>query len=301
MATLRILGAGGWIPTATHATCSALLRSGDAAVLIDAGTGIERLVADRSLLEGVETLDLVLTHFHLDHVVGLGYMPGLRGAGGCPPRIWGPAAAVFGGSTDEMLRRAFTPPFADADYGLVAREVRELAVGEQQVGPFTVTARRQEGHSTPTLALRFDDLFTYCTDTPYDAGNAELARGSRVLLHEAWATEGAPEQTAIHSSGREAARVAAEAGRRAARAHPPAPADRPRRDARGGARRSSRPPSSPTTGSRSSSSPAAPGSDGRPPSGPVNRRRAAAVRSAANAPTRRGPRAARRPPRPRRA
>jgi ribonuclease BN (tRNA processing enzyme) len=212
VATLRILGAGGWIPTATHATCSALLRSGDAAVLIDAGTGIERLVADRSLLEGVETLDLVLTHFHLDHVVGLGYMPGLRGAGGCPPRIWGPGAAVFGGSTDEVLRRAFTPPFADADYRLVARDVRELAVGEQQVGPFTVTARRQEGHSTPTLALRFDDLFTYCTDTPYDAGNADLARGSRVLLHEAWATEGAPEQTAIHSSGREAARVAAEAG-----------------------------------------------------------------------------------------
>ena len=33
-----------------------------------------------------------------------------------------------------------------------------------------------------------------------------------MLLHEAWATEGAPEQTAIHSSGREAARVAAEAG-----------------------------------------------------------------------------------------
>jgi ribonuclease BN (tRNA processing enzyme) len=138
-------------------------------------------------------------------------MPGLRGAGGCPPRIWGPGAAVFGGSTEEVLRRAFTPPFADADFGLVAREVDELAVGEQRIGPFTVVARRQEGHSTPTLALRFDDLFTYCTDTPYDAGNAELARGSRVLLHEAWATDGAPEQTAIHSSGRDAARVAAEA------------------------------------------------------------------------------------------
>ena len=44
IATVRILGAGGWIPTGTHATCSALLREGDAAVLIDAGTGIERLV-----------------------------------------------------------------------------------------------------------------------------------------------------------------------------------------------------------------------------------------------------------------
>ena len=46
IATVRILGAGGWIPTGTHATCSALLRQGDAAVLIDAGSGVERLVAD---------------------------------------------------------------------------------------------------------------------------------------------------------------------------------------------------------------------------------------------------------------
>ena len=115
--------------------------------------------------------------------------------------------------------------------------------------------RRQEGHSTPTLALRFDDLLTYCTDTPYDAGNAELARGSRVLLHEAWATEGAPEQTRdplLRPRGRARGR---RGGRRAARAHPPAPADR--RTTRCSRRRgrSSRPPSSPTTGSRSSSSP----------------------------------------------
>jgi ribonuclease BN (tRNA processing enzyme) len=180
-------------------------------VLIDAGTGVERLVADRSLLEGVTQLDLVLTHFHMDHVAGLAYFPGLRGAGGCPPRLWGPAATVFGSSTDEVLRRAFTPPFSDADYGLIAREIRELAE-EQAVGPFTLRTRQQRGHSTPTLALRFDDLLTYCTDTPYDAGNARFAAGSRVLMHEAWAPAGSPESTDIHSSGADAGRVAAEAG-----------------------------------------------------------------------------------------
>jgi ribonuclease BN (tRNA processing enzyme) len=208
---VRILGAGGWIPTGTHATCSALLRDGDAAVLIDAGTGVERLVSDRSLLEGVTSLDLVLTHFHLDHVAGLAYFPGLRGAGGCPPRLWGPAATVFGTSTDEVLRRAFTPPFSDADYGLIAHEIRELG-DEQAVGPFTLRTRQQRGHSTPTLALRFDDLLTYCTDTPFDAGNPGFAAGSRVLMHEAWAPEGSPESTSIHSSGADAGRVAAEAG-----------------------------------------------------------------------------------------
>jgi len=209
---VRILGAGGWIPTGTHATCSALLRQGDAAVLIDAGSGVERLVADRSLLEGVERVELVLTHFHLDHVVGLAYLPGLRGAGGMPPRIWGPAQALFGTSTDAVLHTLYAPPFYDADYGLIATEVRELAEGEQAIGPFRLTTRIQPSHSTPTLALRFDDLLTYCTDTPYDAGNAELAAGSRVLMHEAWGTGGAPEATEIHSSGADAGRVARDAG-----------------------------------------------------------------------------------------
>ena len=98
----------------------------------------------------------MLTHFHLDHVVGLGYMPGLRGAGGCPPRIWGPGAAVFGGSTDDVLRRAFTPPFADADYGLVAREVRELAVGEQQVAALRAYARERGWDLTDAQLYRDD-------------------------------------------------------------------------------------------------------------------------------------------------
>ena len=208
---MRILGAGGWIPTGTHATCSALLRAGDAAVLIDAGSGVERLVAEPALLDGVERLELVLTHFHLDHVVGLAYLPGLRRAGGIPPRIWGPARVLTGGSTDAVLRTIYAPPFYDADYGLIAAEVRELGE-EQAIGPFTLRTRLQRGHSTPTLALRFDDLLTYCTDTPYDAGNAEFAVGSRVLMHEAWCTEGSPESTPIHSSGRDAGTVGREAG-----------------------------------------------------------------------------------------
>ena len=208
---MRILGAGGWVPTGTHATCSALLRDGDAAVLIDAGSGVERLVANRSLLDGVERLELVLTHFHLDHVVGLAYLPGLRGAGGIPPRIWGSAQALFGTSSDDVLRTIYGPPFFDADYGLVASDVRELGE-EQAIGRFTLRTRLQRGHSTPTLALRFDDLLTYCTDTPYDAGNAAFAAGSGVLMHEAWCTEGSPEATPIHSSGRDAGAVAREAG-----------------------------------------------------------------------------------------
>lgn len=209
---MTILGCGGWIPTSERATCSALLRRGDRAVLIDAGTGLERLVADPSLLDGVKELELVLTHFHLDHVAGLAYLPGLREAASTPPRIWGPARVLFGTSSEQVLRRLNGPPHSDADFGLIASEVRELAEGAQSVGPFTLRTRVQPGHSTPTLALRFDDELTYCTDTCFDAANVAFAAGSRLLMHEAWYTEDAPEAAEIHSSGRDAAGVARAAG-----------------------------------------------------------------------------------------
>jgi ribonuclease BN (tRNA processing enzyme) len=209
---LTILGGGGWIPTGAYATCTALLRQGPAAVLIDAGTGIARLVADPSPLDGVEQLDLVLTHFHLDHVTGLAYLPGLSGVDGIPPRIHGPAQVLFGSSTEQALRTLIGPPYFDADFGLIASEVDELAEGEQEVGPFALRTRVQPGHSTPTLALRFGDALAYVTDTAYDAENVGFASGARLLVHEAWYAEGTAEASDIHASGREAATVARDAG-----------------------------------------------------------------------------------------
>lgn len=42
-------------------------------------------------------------------------------------------------------------------------------------------ARMQAAHSAPTLAFRFDDLLTWCTDTVLDEGNVEFPRGCKVL------------------------------------------------------------------------------------------------------------------------
>ncbi len=70
-----LLGSGGWIPTSKRETCCAYLREGSHVLLIDAGTGVQRLLEQPDLLSGAETVDIVLTHFHLDHVVGLSYLP----------------------------------------------------------------------------------------------------------------------------------------------------------------------------------------------------------------------------------
>ncbi len=208
---LTILGGGGWFPAHGRQTACALLRDGDSAVMIDAGTGIGRLVERPDLLEGVVRLDIILTHFHLDHVAGLAYLPGI---GACEQTtLWGPGELLY----DTPTRLVLSPALARAVSPGPAR-----GTGHRGAGPAEATSsscrrpalqlRRQDRHSAPTLGLRFDDRLTWITDTAYDEASAAFAAGSQMLAHEAWFTESDPRNPDIHSSASQAARVGADAG-----------------------------------------------------------------------------------------
>ena len=203
------IGSGGWIPTQLRATCGAFLREGSHGLLIDAGTGISRLLEAPHLIEVLDRLDLVLTHFHLDHVVGLGFIPALGLP--APPTIQGPGQALYDTKTATILSRLLAHPFLASDAG-VASEVREIGVGETALGAFGLRTRVQLLHSNPTLGLRINDEIAYCTDTYYDVGNIALAEGCGLLVHEAWYTARAPQNTETHASAAEAAQVARAAG-----------------------------------------------------------------------------------------
>lgn len=203
---LQLLGSGGWIPSEKRETCCALVREAKQAALIDAGTGLHRLIESPTLLAGAERLDIILTHFHLDHVVGLAFVPAL--GLDVPPRIHGPGAWLYQQSTQEILEQLLGPPLLHADFEAIASEVVELEPGSLELGPFAVQLREQRRHSAPTAALRFGDLFTYCTDTAYDDGNRSFAAGSKLLIHEAWYVEDHPQDAHTHASAREAGELA---------------------------------------------------------------------------------------------
>ena len=63
----------------------------------------------------------------------------------------------------------------------------------------------------PTVALRVGDALSYCTDTAPDPGNVILARGSQVLLHEAWYAEETSADE-FHSAAGDAGMIARQAG-----------------------------------------------------------------------------------------
>jgi ribonuclease BN (tRNA processing enzyme) len=206
---LTILGSGGWFSAHGRQTASALLRVDGRAVMIDAGTGIATLVERPELLDGLDGLDILLTHFHLDHVAGLAVLPAV---GACPrTTVWGPGKLLYGSPTAKVLDRLTHEPVHPVPFEQQDIEVRDLSGEEVELAGMRVAIRRQERHSAPTVSFRFDDQLAWITDTAYDPASASFAQGCAMLAHEAWFTTADPRHTDIHSSSAQAAQIANDA------------------------------------------------------------------------------------------
>ena len=197
---VTILGSGGGLPSRERETTSVLVRDGDAALLLDAGTGARRLVTDPAYLDGVDHVDIALTHFHLDHVYALPYLSMLP----VTVAVWAPGEWLYGTSSASILAPLLRPPLAPEENDV---RVEELQPGEQRIGDFVVRASPQPRHWSPSAGLRVGDRVALVTDTPYETTSAALAEGVPHLLHEAWSSSPAEH----HSTGADAARVAREA------------------------------------------------------------------------------------------
>ena len=197
-----LLGSGGWIPTDRRETTCVLVRAGARALVVDLGTGARRLVTEPELLAGVDQVDVVLSHVHPDHVCGLAYLPAL------PVRatVWAPGAWLYDTPSTELLAGFLAPPMSPFSPDHLPR-IRELEAGETEVGGFALTTRAQPRHRATTVGFRIGDSLAVVTDTAYDEGTEELARGVDHLLHDAW-SDG---EESGHSSGSDAGRVAAAA------------------------------------------------------------------------------------------
>jgi ribonuclease BN (tRNA processing enzyme) len=208
LAAATILGSGGFVPTGRRETSSLLLLpdGSDGAVVLDAGTGLRRLITDRAALLGGRTrLDVLLTHFHIDHVCGLAYLTELHDM---DITIHGPGAELYDTPTAQILARVFSPPVMPIDLDTIDVRVADVGLGPARIGDLEVTLRRQDRHTNPTLGVRVGDALVWCTDTEDDPGTVAFARGARILAHDAWGPPAAPG----HAEPAAAAQVALDAG-----------------------------------------------------------------------------------------
>lgn len=199
---VRLWGTRGSIKAGAHTvrfggeTSSVEVRSDDGDVLIlDAGTGVREL--GLKLVGEVDRVDILLSHLHMDHIVGLGFFPQLHDPE-IEVHIWGPRSASE--SLTRRLTRYLSPPlFPVALRELKQVHLHELGADSVQIGPFEVTSDFIL-HPQATLGYRVSadgKSLAYMSDHEPALGGLELpgdpnwvsgyslAKGVDLLLHDA--------------------------------------------------------------------------------------------------------------------
>lgn len=147
-------------------------------LVLDAGTGIRPL--GRALAGQLRRIDVLLTHFHMDHIQGLGFFLPLYDPD-VETHLWGPASTAL--DLRARLMRYLSPPLFPVHLRELPRLIlHDLPVGEFEVGEFRVRSDRV-CHPGFTVGYRLatrDRTMTYLSDH-------EPALGvPRFPLHPEW-------------------------------------------------------------------------------------------------------------------
>jgi len=184
------LGINGYIPSFGRQTMSFLLLTGKEALLLDAGTGVGRLLEPTiiGLLRPYDCLNIILSHYHLDHVVGLSYLPGtwMRGV----VRIYAPGSPFVEVEPDEALGRLLRPPLFPRRFEDFPTPVEVIPAksGFLKIGNMSVQLHGQN-HPGGSVGVRIGDGIAYVTDTPVEQTTETFVQGVKLLLHEVWLTD----------------------------------------------------------------------------------------------------------------
>lgn len=206
-----------------NTSCTLVSMSGEPPLLLDLGTGL-RALGETLRRTAVSPLraNALLSHLHLDHILGLPFFSPLHEPG-ARLSVYGPAQE--GANLRDALVAAVRPPYFPVKMAEIGGEldVHEVGDGAFPVGRATVRAARVP-HPGSTVGFRVEAdgrSVVYLPDhqAPLDRTSVpesvvELCEGADVLLHDAQYDEDefAAKPDWGHSTAAYAARVAAVAG-----------------------------------------------------------------------------------------
>ena len=185
---LRILGSGGWIPTRERNTCSYILKSNREILLIDAGSGLSNFSLYQEWLVDTDTIHIVLSHYHLDHVLGLIYL--LNISRKHKLRILGPGQPYYMEGCEQILKNLIHPPYFSRPIGEFSDDVLffDYHEGENSVSNEFYVRVFEQPHSDPSMGLLINNTFYYATDTILSENTFRQAvqANAKMLFHECW-------------------------------------------------------------------------------------------------------------------
>jgi phosphoribosyl 1,2-cyclic phosphodiesterase len=158
---LKVWGCRGSLPTpgaetvsyGGNTSCVEVSLDNGTVLVLDAGTGIVELGLDLAR-RGAKSVQLLLTHLHLDHVEGLRFFAPMWNPE-VELDIWGPPSPVS--SLRERIARAFSPPLFPIDLHDVPARVRFHDVPRE---PWDLDGAAMYAdlvlHPGPTLGFRIE-------------------------------------------------------------------------------------------------------------------------------------------------
>ncbi len=196
------LGTNGWYDTATGNTICILIKTDKQYIILDAGNGLYKI--DRHITDD-KPVYLFLSHFHLDHIIGLHILNKFHFAAGI--RIYGQKGTK--NALETIVNKPYTIPFNQLSLNI---EINEFPIEEMRL-PFHVESEPLL-HSSLTLGFRFElenKTITYCPDTGYCENAVKLARNADLLIAECAYKYGQRDDNWPHLNPEDAANLAIEA------------------------------------------------------------------------------------------
>lgn len=172
------------------------VRGGEGTLLVlDAGTGIRPL--GRALGTATRRVHVLLSHFHMDHIQGLGFFAPLF-APEVETHLWGPGSTML--DLRSRLMRYLSPPLFPVHLrDLPHLVLHDLPAGDFDVGEFRVRSERvcHPGFTVGYRITERDATLTYLSDHEPALGASHfpghqdwtsgcaLARDADLLVHDA--------------------------------------------------------------------------------------------------------------------
>jgi len=194
------LGTNGWCDTELGNTLCVLVESKQAYIVFDAGNGLFKL---DKYIKDKRPIYLFLSHFHLDHIIGLHGLNKFNFPQGI--NVFGPKGIK------EMFKLIINAPYSKPINKLKTR-IRVSEISGDSKFPFDIEFRKLV-HTTQCYGYRLgadNKTIAFCTDTGPCKEMEALARGADLLITECSLPSGKVDKSWPHLNPEQAARIARE-------------------------------------------------------------------------------------------
>jgi ribonuclease BN (tRNA processing enzyme) len=195
-AVLMPLGSNGWMPSYDRQTASYVFQKNKATIILDFGTGISRFINEMDyLLDDVEHIVGFISHYHLDHIIGLFYLPAILGSRKL--ELYAPGKDIYGKPARELLSELIVPPLLPRNIEQLLPDVsiNDIPLEGMTIDGLDFRFRVQRKHAHPSVAVRIGNHVAYCTDTEPEYETIGFVKNVQLLMHEVWYEEKMPENS----------------------------------------------------------------------------------------------------------